>query len=70
MRAWPELEVVAQQRGSDTQVSRPRECRVRGKPHQEHGQVSVGLESEGSARRRRLALLVVPACRSDDGARK
>ena len=42
-----------------------------GKPHQEHrhGQVSVGVEMEGSASRR-LALLEVPACCWDDGARK
>ena len=42
-----------------------------GKPHQEHrhGQVSVGVEMEGSASRR-LALLEVPACRWDGGARK
>ena len=42
-----------------------------GKPHQEHrhGQVSLGLEMVGSASRR-LALLEVPACRWDGGARK
>lgn len=42
-----------------------------GKPHQKHrhGQVSLGLEMERSASRR-LALLEVPACRWDDGARK
>ena len=42
-----------------------------GKPHQKHrhGQVSLGLEMEGSASRR-LALLEVPACRWDDGPRK
>ena len=41
------------------------------KPHQEHrhGQESLGLEMEGSASRR-LALLEVPACLRDDGARK
>ena len=41
------------------------------KPHQKHkhGQVSLGLEMEGSASRR-LALLEVPACRWDDGPRK
>ena len=77
MRDMPELEVVALQRGSDTQVSLTRECRAPwGRPHQEHrrGQVSLGLEMEGTAWRRRHALLTAGttthACEWRQGASK